>query len=108
VEPLRAPLPSRLEEWIARHGAELCRHVGRMLGDADEAEDVLQQVWLAAAERPPQDGPASNPRAWLYRVATNAASTASPATGGAAPLWTPAGPGCIRTAAPLRTRRPRT
>ncbi|MGH7573244.1 MAG: RNA polymerase sigma factor, partial [Gemmatimonadota bacterium] len=33
----------------------------------------LQQVWIAAYRRPPEDAPGSNVRAWLYRVATNAA-----------------------------------
>lgn len=44
-----------------------------MLGSADDAEDVLQSVWISAFHRPPDGGPDSNVRAWLYRVATNAA-----------------------------------
>lgn len=62
-----------LSGWMESHGAELRRHLERMLGRADDAEDVLQEVWITAYRRPPDDGPGSNVRAWLYRVATNAA-----------------------------------
>lgn len=59
--------------WMDAHGAELRRHVERMLPGPDAAEDVLQTVWITAHRKPPEarDGPAL--RAWLYRVATNAA-----------------------------------
>lgn len=63
----------RVEEWVGRYGPELRRHLGRMTSNADDAEDILQQVWISAVEKPPVDGPGSNVRAWLYRVATNAA-----------------------------------
>lgn len=56
-----------------RHGPELRRHASRMLGGDDDAEDILQQVWMSVVRRPPDLGPGSNVRAWLYRAATNAA-----------------------------------
>ncbi|MFQ5890588.1 MAG: RNA polymerase sigma factor [Gemmatimonadota bacterium] len=62
-----------LEGWIERHGSELRRHLTRMLGAEADAEDVLQELWITAYRRPPDTGPGSNVRAWLYRVATNAA-----------------------------------
>ncbi len=65
--------PDRVEKWVGRYGPELRRHLGRMTNNADDAEDILQQVWISAVEKPPDDGPGSNVRAWLYRVATNAA-----------------------------------
>jgi RNA polymerase sigma-70 factor (ECF subfamily) len=40
---------------------------------AEDAHDVLQEVWVTALASPPDDGPDSNPRAWLYRVATRRA-----------------------------------
>lgn len=43
------------------------------MGRTDDAEDVLQEVWITAHRRPPTTGAGSNVRAWLYRVATNAA-----------------------------------
>jgi len=62
-----------LEGWVQRYQPELQRHLTRMLGSCTDAEDVLQQVWVTAMRRPPDDGPGSNVRAWLYRVATNRA-----------------------------------
>ena len=66
-------LEHAVEGWVTRFGPELKAHLGRMLSSADDAEDVLQQVWMTAVRRPPDDAPGSNVRAWLYRVATNAA-----------------------------------
>ena len=80
-----APLPSvsgsgavRVREasvavWVEEHGAELRRHLERMLPGPDAADDVLQTVWITAHRKPPEarEGPAL--RAWLYRVATHAA-----------------------------------
>ncbi|MGH7551089.1 MAG: RNA polymerase sigma factor [Gemmatimonadota bacterium] len=62
-----------VEGWMDRFGPELRVHLARMLASDEDAEDVLQQVWIAAYRQPPDDDPGSNVRAWLYRVATNAA-----------------------------------
>lgn len=62
-----------LAGWMEAHGDELRRHLERMLDGAEDAEDVLQEVWLTAYRNPPDRGPGSNVRAWLYRVATHAA-----------------------------------
>lgn len=62
-----------LTAWMEAHGAELRAHLARMLERPDDAEDVLQEVWVTAHASPPEDGPDANVRAWLYRVATNAA-----------------------------------
>jgi len=59
--------------WMDAHGAELRVHVGRMLGSADEAEDVLQSVWVTAHRTPPDACEPGRIRSWLYRVATHAA-----------------------------------
>lgn len=64
-----------LPDLMECYGAELRRHLIGMLGREDDAEDVLQEVWITAHDRPPDAGPGSNIRAWLYRVATNAALT---------------------------------
>jgi hypothetical protein len=37
----------------------------RLLGDFDLAEDALQEAFVAALKRWPQDGVPANPRAWL-------------------------------------------
>lgn len=62
-----------VEAWVAAFQPELERHLTRLLGDATDAEDVLQQVWITALRSPPDTGADSNVRAWLYRVATNRA-----------------------------------
>ena len=61
-----------LEAWIAQYGPELRIHVSRMVGD-DEADDVLQAVWIKAHGREIGHGVPAEVRAWLFRVATNCA-----------------------------------
>lgn len=60
-----------LEELFARHRDELYRYAARYTGDADLAEDVVQDVFVRLAERPPRHG--DEIRAWLFRVATTIA-----------------------------------
>lgn len=62
-----------LAELMERHGGELRRHLTGMLGREDDADDVLQEVWIKVHERPPETGPGWNTRAWIFRVGTNAA-----------------------------------
>ena len=69
----RSTVSHPVEAWVERFGPELRVHLRRMLSSGEDAEDVLQQVWIAAYRQPPEDGQGSNVRAWLYRVATNAA-----------------------------------
>lgn len=59
-----------VDEWAALYGAELERHVTRMLGNPDEARDIVQELWITAMRTRPDYGEGSNIRAWLYRVAT--------------------------------------
>jgi len=59
--------------WSERYGPELQRHVAAMLGNADEARDVVQDLWVTALRARPEAGDAVNIRAWLYRVATRRA-----------------------------------
>ncbi len=62
-----------IEGWIEGYGSEIRRHLSRMLSSEADADDLLQEVWVRAIRRPPDAGPGSNVRAWLYRVATNVA-----------------------------------
>jgi RNA polymerase sigma-70 factor (ECF subfamily) len=62
-----------VDAWAGAYGAELERHVTRMLGSVDEARDVVQELWVTALRTSPDSGDGSNIRAWLYRVATRRA-----------------------------------
>lgn len=62
-----------MNDWSERYGGELERHVAAMLGDAEDARDVVQELWVTALRARPEAGDAVNVRAWLYRVATRRA-----------------------------------
>jgi RNA polymerase sigma-70 factor (ECF subfamily) len=56
------------EQW----GRVLASLIG-FLGDFDLAEEVVQEAFVVAAERWPQDGVPANPAAWLITTARNRA-----------------------------------
>ena len=67
-----------LAELFERHHVELYRYAARFTGDADLAEDVVQDVFVRLAERPPAHQ--ERVRGWLFRVATTVAVDAMRAT----------------------------
>jgi RNA polymerase sigma-70 factor (ECF subfamily) len=59
------------EALVRRYQAPIYRLAVRMLNDAGEAEDVTQEVFVAAWRRLPGIQEYKAVRAWLYRIATN-------------------------------------
>jgi RNA polymerase sigma factor (sigma-70 family) len=64
-------------ELVERHRPEILRYLVRLLGDPDDAQDTCQDVFLRAHRAFARLGADSNPRAWLYRIATNTAVNAA-------------------------------
>ncbi len=58
---------------IAPLRPRLHRYCARMTGSVIDGEDVVQDALLKALEAFPQSGPLTNPEAWLFRIAHNAA-----------------------------------
>lgn len=55
---------------LLREAGWLRALAGSLMGDAAQAEDLLQDAWLASLRRPPRAG---EPRPWLARVVRNLA-----------------------------------
>jgi RNA polymerase sigma-70 factor (ECF subfamily) len=62
------------EELVDAHSGEIFGYLWRMLGDEAEAQDCLQDTFLRAF-RAYDRVQNHNLRAWLYKIATNAART---------------------------------
>ncbi len=58
-----------LDGLLEAHRAELLRFLTARCGNASEAEDLLQDLWLKAAHT--AAGPVANGRAYLFRMANN-------------------------------------
>lgn len=58
------------EVWNAHQG-ELFRFVRARVGDADEAHDVVQEVFVRVLRQPGGLAAIDNPRAWLFQAARN-------------------------------------
>ena len=69
-----APADPRDEalELFAAHGAPLYRFCRCTLGQADDAEDVVQETFLKLLQHLQRGGDRANLRAWLFEVAANA------------------------------------
>ena len=62
-----------IEELLGEAGW-LRRLAASLVGDGAQADDLVQETWMAALRRPPRaDG---EPRPWLARVASNLARNA--------------------------------
>jgi len=61
------------EQLFERLRGPLYAHLCRLIGDRERAEELLQDVFLRAYRALPKLPPEANHRAWLYRIASNAA-----------------------------------
>lgn len=74
VEALREVAAGNSEAFarvVDRHQARLLRLCGRLLGDAEEARDAAQEVFLKAFRKAASFRPQGQVFTWLYRIAVN-------------------------------------
>lgn len=63
----------RTEELVIEHQTKLARYLRRMVGDAEVALDLTQDVFLSAYRMLQADPQRELTAGWLYRAATNGA-----------------------------------
>ncbi len=72
MEPATQPVAD-LERVFRDHHAMVFRAAYRVTGNANDAEDVLQTVFLRLMKRDPEAEPVANIASFLHRAAVNAA-----------------------------------
>jgi RNA polymerase sigma factor (sigma-70 family) len=60
-----------LSRLVTRWQERLLKHSTRLLGHAEDAHDVVQEVWIAAARSIRKLEDPAHFRAWIYRIATH-------------------------------------
>ncbi len=69
---------SHSDRWVSAlvtaHREALFRYLARFTGDADLAEDLVQETFVRLSTHPPAER--SEPKRWLFTVATNLARDA--------------------------------
>ena len=73
VEALKRKEPTAFERLFAQHGARLYRVALRLMGQREEAEDVLQETLLKVHEHIHTFDGRSALTTWLYRIVVNTA-----------------------------------
>jgi RNA polymerase sigma-70 factor (ECF subfamily) len=73
VEALRSGDRAEFARLVDLASAPIYRLALKMLGDPQDAEDVLQNTFLKALQSLPDFEGRSNPLTWLYRIAVNEA-----------------------------------
>jgi RNA polymerase sigma-70 factor (ECF subfamily) len=73
VEALQQGDPYALDELMRRHGSWVRSVAYGVLGNPDRVDDVCQQTWTAVWERIQRLRDPARWKAWVYRLARNAA-----------------------------------
>ncbi len=73
--PLTGQSLPGFDALVAAHSAAIFAYLWRLLRDHADAEDCLQDTFLRAYRAYGRLNGHTNPRAWLYRIATNVART---------------------------------
>jgi RNA polymerase sigma-70 factor (ECF subfamily) len=68
-----AELAEYFEQLFAEYRGPILNYLYRVVGDPGVAEDLTQDAFTRAWRARAQLASVENPRAWLYRIATNAA-----------------------------------
>ncbi|HXI60617.1 MAG TPA: sigma-70 family RNA polymerase sigma factor [Polyangia bacterium] len=70
-----APNEAEVALCYREHGHVVLRRARAILGDEEEARDVVQEVFMSLLDRPEQFDGRSHITTWLYAVTTNACFT---------------------------------
>lgn len=62
-----------LADLVDRHAARVHAFLTRVVGDRDDADDLLQDTWMRVARGARSFDPTRRVRPWLYGIATNLA-----------------------------------
>ena len=76
LERLRSGDSTAFDELFLRHYATVYRVLYGVVGNAQEAEDLAQETFIALYRQPPRLDGSGSVGAWLYRVAVNRAYNA--------------------------------
>lgn len=68
-----SPATHRYEQMYASFYEAILKHLYRLLGDREQAEDAAQETFLKAWRALPRLREQSNLKSWLFRIATNTA-----------------------------------
>ena len=69
----RSDIDKRFERLFAEYQRPILNYLYRMLSNRERAEELTQDVFVKAYRALPRLPLEANERAWLYRIATNAA-----------------------------------
>lgn len=72
IDEDRRMSPEVLEALYHRHGHGVLRRARQILGDEDEAMDVLHDIFVSLARQPDQFSGRSSMTTWLYSATTHA------------------------------------